>query len=119
MTLTDFLAARLDEDEAGAKAAQKGALGIVGELAAQAGPCVSDAGYAHIARHDPARALREVEAGRVILAAHDVAEHYCPLPVVPGRHGQLWTPEEGPCWTLRLLAAAWNDHPDYDEAWKP
>ena len=62
---------------------------------------------------DEAAALREVKAKREILAAHDRPEHRCPLPVLAGPTGQLWTPDEGPCWTLRLLAAIYSDHPDY------
>jgi hypothetical protein len=138
--LAAFLAERLDEDEAAAKAAIKGGkpeIGTVGQWNAyleggddgwavehDAGGkgcgIIGDRAIAeHIARHDPARALREVQAKRSITEAHD-REHYCPLPVLPGRHGQLWTPEEGPCWTLLLLAAVWSDHPDYRETeWKP
>jgi len=121
--LIAFLNARLDEDEREAKYALE-------KLSACAGVHISDpadggdighmVAYSfHSRRHDPARVLREVEVKRSIIKVHDLAEHYCPLPVVPGRHGQLWTPKEGPCWTLHLLAAAYSDHPDYRQEWKP
>lgn len=74
---------------------------------------------AFIVLNDPAAALADLAAKRAILALHDLPEHYCPLPVVPGRHGQLWTPEEGPCWTLRLLTEPYAGHPDYRQEWKP
>ena len=105
--LASFIRARLDEDEAMANAAAK-------YHSWSDNPWYS--GEIHIARHDPARVLRQVTAMRAILDAHDRPEHYCPIPVVHGRHGQLWTPAEGPCWTLRSLAAIWSDHDDYASA---
>lgn len=55
----------------------------------------------HIARHDPARVLAEVQAKRGILdlinqRGDDMSVYY-----------------------LRRLALVYADHPDYDEAWKP
>ncbi|RZE89168.1 DUF6221 family protein [Streptomyces sp. SCA2-2] len=72
---------------------------------------------AHIARHDPARVLAEVEAKRQIVKAHgrlDVSEfcETCDGPSgIPGRpYG---------CTTVRLLALPYADHPDYRDAWRP
>ncbi len=53
-------------------------------------PSVGEAAGRHIARHDPARVLRECEAKRRIVEGHK---------------------------TLRALASVYSDHPDYDEAW--
>jgi hypothetical protein len=58
------------------------------------------------------------EAELAILNVH-MPPHYCPLPVLPSTHGQLWTPSEGPCWTLHLLAGGYKHHPGYRKAWKP
>lgn len=69
----------------------------------------------HIARWDPARVLAECNAKRRIIEAHS-GEHYCPMPVVTGEHGQLWTELEGPCWTLRLLSEPYANRPRYEEA---
>ncbi len=62
----------------------------------------------HIARHDPARVLREVEATRALIAA---IEHPDP------NQG----PEYGYGLRLALMfrAAVYSDHPDYDQSWKP
>ncbi|EGD23955.1 DUF6221 family protein [Prescottella equi] len=62
----------------------------------------------HIARHDPARALREVEAKRRIL---DRAEqlHDDPFDTV------LFTEYDETI--LPLMAAAYSDHPDYQPHW--
>ncbi|WP_173261029.1 DUF6221 family protein [Streptomyces pacificus] len=72
----------------------------------------------HIARHDPARVLREVEAKRRILREHrqdslpdgiDLEECY-----TCGGVNERW-----PCPTLRLLALPYADHPNYRQKWKP
>jgi hypothetical protein len=76
--LVEFLRARLDEDEIAAKAAQESAEGGewamdgAGPVRAGVGSTLVDAGTPyinrHIARHDPARILREVEAKRLRVA---------------------------------------------------
>jgi len=69
-----------------------------------------------IARPDPARVLREVEAKQAIVEQHPVGDlGYCM---------NCWanrTPQsmEAPCLTLRNLAAVYSGHPDYREEWKP
>jgi hypothetical protein len=68
----------------------------------------------HLARHDPARVLAEVEAKRRILdlagewqaAAGPGADFARQAAVVLDR-------------TLRLLALPYADHPDYDPEWRP
>lgn len=71
----------------------------------------------HIARHDPARVLRDVEAKRALLAQYDAvlgevrapksAEHYANA---RARQFQL---EQA----LPLLALPYSDHPDWREEW--
>jgi hypothetical protein len=80
---------------------------------------------AHIARHDPARVLREVAAKRAILEDHriikadidteefDLGCERCHFNRDEGVAGC------GYCPTLKALAAVYGDHPDYDERWKP
>jgi hypothetical protein len=75
--------------------------------------------FDHIIRHDPRSVVADCEAKLAILDAHDKAEHYCPIPVLPSVHGQRWTPEEGPCWTVLLLADGYRHRPGYREEWKP
>jgi hypothetical protein len=86
-TLVEFLAARLDEDEADALAAAKAAShaehwrgspdGDVFEGESNGyvacGPWGSELGVigAHIARHDPARVLADVKAKRAIVELHE------------------------------------------------
>lgn len=130
--LVAFLNARLDEDEAIANAAAQAAhqwWGF-GEPHTDAGEAVTyavsqdpdgtavwvdgDGYYAvdasvtgHIARHDPARVLREVAFKRGVVARL----------AVPDPHE---TGDDCPeCATLRLLAAVYADHPDYRQEWKP
>lgn len=62
----------------------------------------------HMARHDPARVLRDVEAKRRILAIH--SNH---------GHDQYCVDSADPCIELRALAGIWPHHPDYDLSWSP
>lgn len=63
----------------------------------------------HIARHDPARVLREVEAKRRIV--DECERTVLPLHRVgPYAYGQAMA-------ILRALAAVHRDHPDYDNSW--
>jgi hypothetical protein len=84
----------------------------------------------HIARHDPARALREVEAKRQILRKHNV-----PSVVTPGfgtreddrrcvgcgfgSDEEPLAPDVDDCPILRALAAVYANHPDYRTEWAP
>ena len=73
---------------------------------------------AHIARHDPARVLREVEAKRAILARcqmvlaafHDPEGVEWPDVNRRERHHARRTIED--------MASAYRDHEDYDPAWE-
>jgi hypothetical protein len=167
--LAAFISARLDEDEAVAKAAGAGSwhvphlmncgndcpspcpdagkchLGSVLTVATGEKRCLctrvegddiciyDEGGHdedqaEHIARHDPPRALREVEAKRAIIAAHrpwhDEVEppdvRICSV-CVSDKDGypEQWVMDLWPCLPLRALAAVYSDHPDYDEAWSP
>ncbi|MGV9756956.1 DUF6221 family protein [Streptomyces tricolor] len=129
--LVGFLRARLDEDEQTARQATEGPW--TAEVSGETGHCVipSDAQstreyvartqlYAaafdaeHMARHDPARVLRDVEAKRGIV--DDLAE------VI------RWAARKGPGYqdgadscerTLKRLALPYADHPNYREEWRP
>lgn len=79
----------------------------------------------HVAAHDPARVLREIDAKRRLLRAHG-RPHECialtgsgERSVVDGQPWELWEPEHtsdhGPCTTLRLLALPYEDRPGYRE----
>lgn len=115
MTLTEFLAARFDEDERNAREA----------LAQWADTHFAiDPGSLVIVRfhrtHDPARVLREVEAGRAILRYLTTADGHEPRALMVAESEELLAqrglalPAE---WLLRELGAGWSDHPDYDPAW--
>ena len=142
MDLSEFLAARLDEDEAAAREAadrdsgqwfmgdkwnvyraedearfdedyqgDEHALVVYGNVESQS---------QHIARHDPARILREVEAKRKIVAEHAMEPGF--LPPSCSRCYETdddWEALLWPCPTIRALASVYSDHPDYDETWRP
>ncbi len=123
-----FYAARLDEEEAAANgmvAAFEGVADWVisengefdytvtaGQLATEA---VADMwredAAAWIVRHDPARTLRKVRAGRKLILRYQVAmgvreEDFDPT--VTALVGQM-----------RDEVTVWDGHPDYKELWKP
>lgn len=133
--LIEFLRARLDEDEQVARAAAdrdgehwevtgEGDLvtpGTGGSGYFGTGPWGGSLGETgtHIARHDPARALAEVDAKRrtVDWLAEDAAFD------MPAAKAQAASREE---WylvtlartTLKLLALPYVDHPDYRGDWQ-
>jgi len=132
--LVQWLRAQLDEDERIARAAQRqrgggewvaraDASGIVAVegLPVRAGepiPVVlhpdEDETADHIAEHDPARVLREVEAKRQALAhyqqvfqqAVDGADSYVKIAAALGRQ-------------IRIIASIYADRPGYKESWRP
>lgn len=68
----------------------------------------------HIARHDPARILAEVEAKRALVAKYiEVADN--DINEVEYAYGYANALGEA----VRLLALPYASHPDYSEAWRP
>lgn len=119
MTLVEFLEARLAEDELMAAAATDGAAewhvlysyrdvrddeGRYVVLADSRYPTVGQA--AHIARHNPARILRQCEAARAVIAEFLRLDA---LGDLPGRDiaGAA----------LKAFASVYGDHPDLDPTW--
>jgi hypothetical protein len=98
VNLSEFLTARLDEDEQIARAINGDKWGWPGARSGFA---------AHVARHDPARVLREVAAKRAILAE-------CARSVECGDDGCVLAGA-----VIVNMAAIWGDHPDYGEAVRP
>ncbi|MEU4967752.1 DUF6221 family protein [Streptomyces smyrnaeus] len=134
--LVTFLRARLDEDEQVARAThpvfqaweydtsvrEVRDLGNGNELASGVLPPYG----AHIARHDPARVLAEVEAKRRIVDVHHVVGGWQDEDLNdhgPGceecGHSEEYSDRGGWCETLRLLALPYAAHPDYREEWRP
>ncbi|WP_411095966.1 DUF6221 family protein [Streptomyces sp. 020-2-3H-GM] len=76
---------------------------------------------AHIARHDPARTLREVEAKRRIIERHSPhSMGGCRTCERPHWGVQVCDHCEraAPCPDLRDLATVYADHPDYLSEWR-
>jgi hypothetical protein len=140
-----FLKARLDEDAAAARAVndhsepwtgqweprEQHALqthnGWVLAVANAHGGDFAPGVVEHIARYDPARVLREVQAKRAILAVHAPREggdgagaeiQVCQTCSWDGNAGDV----EGdpyPCETIRIELAIYRDRPGYRQEWKP
>lgn len=129
MNLVEFLRARLDEDEQSARAATAGPWyvdDIDQELrtadvysadgrvtSAYTEPCCSVEDATHMARHDPARVLVEVEAKRRII---DEYERYA---AERRRAMGGWDSYSEVSPILAALAAVYADHPDYRQEWRP
>lgn len=155
-TLTEFLEARLAEDEAAAEATSTDYDSITtwsigrgstnwhwwvqnnwsdGVVATGSDTSEAAAVVSHIARHDPARVLREVQAKRALLADVEAEKHYtCEDPwytckaATEERDGGYYaeTDGSGPCdcgrnerveQRLRFLAAPYTDHPEFRKEW--
>lgn len=79
----------------------------------------------HIAAHDPARVLREIDAKRKLVDEHKpgIQKGWPNM----GRHClsctgvRVWDESlnESNCLTLRLLALPYADRPGYEESWRP
>lgn len=141
MDITEFLAARLDEDEAAALAAadssrskhwRTGDNGIYGldDVSHNPGPFLEDgSGHileavgAHIARWDPAHTLTEIELKRRLVTAFAGADRLSRLVGEVGEVGDNPKADrsisrEVVHLILRALAAIYADHPDYDPQWR-
>lgn len=118
MTITEFLLARIAEDESGARLTS----GIPEALSSQAMPTVAD-----WVETSAARVLAECEAKRRIVDLHHPwgfeysGGEGCDRCVSPDDYttAKLPDPERFPCQTLRLLASVYAGHPDYRQEWRP
>lgn len=77
---------------------------------------ISDADQAHIAAHDPARVLREIEAKRRLVERYERAlENRRAHPDDLASAGALLALHG----TVKVLAMPYADHPDYRDEWRP
>jgi hypothetical protein len=122
LTLTEFLTARLDEDEAMAKAADEdwapsAALPRDTHLVyglEHAGFGLAYQGFALV--HDPARVLREVAAKRAILMRYADCLTRTEDAAYPNGVAMDQVREYDD-FVLPNLAAIWSDHHDYRPEW--
>ena len=142
-----FLRARLDEDEQLARAATAGPWSTMGQavldptppsdrlgIGMAVGHAAATADYnetaAHIARHDPARVLAEVEAKRRVLSRHGAAPlppdypnpgmpSYCAAHAYREGGATVYPVQLADCPDLRDLASVYASHPDYRAEWRP
>lgn len=115
MTIVDFLNARLDEEQAAARAAAPGpwrADGGSAKVFDGAGTPVAEAGDSpatadHIARHDPERVLREVALRRRIVREVEEYTRFSRDRLAGDMAAQV----------LGALAGAYSGHPDHRPEW--
>lgn len=139
-SLTDFLLARIAEDEDVARAAsvgpwystegtRRGTYGVLvedslGDWLGNIAKDTSEVDAEHIARHDPARVLAECEAKRRIVEAlvdaeDAVAGYDNDDPNNPPSYWQEWGNLHALRLSVGLLALPYADHVDYRQEWKP
>jgi hypothetical protein len=119
MTIVEFLEARLTEDELTANAAidaspewhvhydYRDVKDTDGSFVVQADSQRPTTGQAaHIARHDPARALRECEAKRLLIA------DFLRRDALGDLAGRSAVDD-----MLKAVASIYAHHPDYDQTW--
>jgi hypothetical protein len=127
--IMEFLKARLDEDQSALRLALSAdwqvdsmfrtVVNRQGSTETQIvqDPSAQVRDLEHIARHDPARALREVAAKRRIMY-----EYECEVergaagsrPDFQARHGGIVDAYSA---SLRIIASVYADHPDYQQEW--
>lgn len=100
--LRTFVLARIHDDEAAAQSM------IDSQPAGHRWGVTAPDGTHVPAQWDPWRVLTGCMAKRLILAAH--RDGCC----VEDRRSR-----DGACYTLRVLALHWVDHPDYRQEWRP
>lgn len=109
MTITEFLLARISEDETWAHVVQSSGIHIT------QGPSTSAS--------SAARVLAECEAKRRIVELHGAyptpqAMTYGTITACQECGSVDDSPVEWPCPTLRHLASIYADHPDFREEWR-
>jgi hypothetical protein len=139
LTLTDFLLARIAEDEASAQRVMpyveaRGAQIVINLTRTETLPDGTRRSVSEMASpYDPARVLAECAAKRAIVELHRIwlQEHegvYLdgqPGPhgvearcVICGTNGTYTTSASAGCETLGILALPYADHPDYRDEWR-
>jgi hypothetical protein len=138
MTITEFLLARITEDEADAKAATPGPWHAMTEETSDGENIYYTVEHGtdqlcdmaltswqgrmdaeHIARHDPARVLAECAAKRAIIGVYRLYTAYSELTDRdPGVRTQMCDHAMTLGEVLPPLAAVYKDHPDYRPEWE-
>ncbi|MDQ0241191.1 DUF6221 family protein [Arthrobacter bambusae] len=115
MTITEFLLARIEEDEWTARLVAEGPGEAHGEgyWPVRIGVNGEDATFAHVGAN-PARVLSECAAKRAIVEAHHINIYVGPKGEVPECNLDC---RGNPCDTLQALAAVYASHEDYEQGW--
>jgi hypothetical protein len=118
LTVTEFVSARIAEDEGVARSAEESGGGdwwTIEEMVPRVGGRVYDLSDAdHIAMFGPARVLAQCAAMRKIVEYHD-GRHECSG---PDDNNCMWIEHADDCPTMLALASIWSDHPDWREEWR-
>lgn len=118
MTITEFLEARIAQDEAALERTSwyphsTHGQDAIGTYRADCPDCLGVP--------SPARALAECAAKRAIVALHPVTmqlwwDEQCEIDVCATCQEDSY-PDSWPCPTIRIIAAVYASHPDYRQEW--
>lgn len=120
MDITEFLEARITEDEARANACTAEGYDLNWRMEGTSvyplyqmtdgspndGNWITEEHAAFITTNDPIRVLAECAAKREIIEG-----------IIPERDPHSGKPDYDPLWIIRALAAVYTDHPDYQQEW--
>ena len=125
LSLSEFLLARIRDDEAAARRAADGPFSITSTPYGETFGIVTAGGGDYLEEQwfavDPARVLAECKAKRAIVDDHslmvDLYEHDSCSRCVRFHAGMDCENEPWPCPTLLAVAAVYADHADYNPEW--
>jgi hypothetical protein len=127
--LVQFLRDRLDEDERVAREAastqRNGGSWQFSEMQVRAGDGAPVTKHtwvgegSHIARHDPARVLAEVQAKRLLLDRWSELQDRIDSEDDQEKRGRLALTRHGLDMFVFQLGTVYADHPDYRQEWRP
>lgn len=123
MTITEFLLARIAEDEAVAGEVREWDAAHYPDLAREFHSQLEAYSYGYdndpmISAH-PSRIFAECAAKRSLVEMHrnmpsPFEDGLCAMCAETGANAQAY-----PCDTIKALAVVYSDHPDYQDEWKP
>ncbi|MEU3507647.1 DUF6221 family protein [Streptomyces longwoodensis] len=117
--LVVWLRAQFDADERIARACSGNGEWEAEHIAIY-GPDLGVEVRAHMAAHDPARVLREIEAKRAIVSRYEFAAKEAERLALAGSDPEVWIQVSGALQSCVLcLALPYADRPGYREEWRP
>lgn len=114
--LTEFLSSRLAEDIAAVKEAAGGEASATPDFTVTGWPACEYPGRVVVVGLE--RFVADIEAKAAIVKRHTDEDYGTFEGLGEVTMCRECRDQRGPCFTVRALASAYADHPDYDETWR-